>query len=294
MAQNLDTIAGPSRIISDENYNGLRICKKDISIELLMTIFCYIDHRTLLKCQLVCKQWKMVIQDYVWWKKAGLVLDKSFSRCKEIPWQVFYLIYKTKPPFEKNLLKNHSGEECFRHWVCHNNLSTNWTIENPPSGVPELPLTEPIFEGKQYCFACFCIVKETVEPFNIKYQTIDLEAEGFHPYILDVLQPPIMISEWYSCQNNFPAVYQCLIKLLGYVGKNSISNILDTFQFTDIIEGEKLGKWHNISHVFANYGRGLRTIIFAHRGIFNLPIKEPISIYHGSKMAGGCIRVKIP
>lgn len=193
MAQNHDMIAGPSRVIS-EDYNGLRICKRNISFELLTTIFCYIDHRTLLNCQLVCKHWKMVIQDYVWWKKAGLVLDKSFSRCKEIPWQVFYLICKTKPPFKRNLLKNHSGEEFFRHWVILRNFSTDWAIENPPSGVPELPLTEPIFEGKQYCFASFRVVKDIVDPFNIKWQSIDLEVEGFHPYILDVLQPPIMVS----------------------------------------------------------------------------------------------------
>lgn len=139
----------------------------------------------------------MAIQDYVWRKKAGLVLDKLFSRCEGIPWQVFYLIYKTKPPFERNLLKNHSGEKSYNHWMLFNYFSC-WKIENSASGVPELPLTEPIFKGNQYCFATFCdlnihLQAKSINPFTNKSQSIDLVAEGFRPYILDVLQPPIMI-----------------------------------------------------------------------------------------------------
>ncbi|KAL6426295.1 hypothetical protein ACFW04_009074 [Cataglyphis niger] len=295
MAQNRDTVADSSCMISDEDCNGLRICNKDISIELLTKIFCYLDRRTLLKCQLVCKQWKMVIQNYVWWKKAGLVLNKLFSRREELPWQVFYLIYKKKPPFERrNLLKNHSGEEQFNYWNYY--CSNCWKIENPPSGVPELPLTEPVFEGNQYCFATFRDLKlhwefELCDPITNKVQQINLVLNGFHPYILDVLQPPIMISEWYCCQKNFPAVYNCMVELSDGPIQWSLNGI-NRFQFRDVIEEERLGKWQYMSHVFTNYGRGLRVIKFMHNGTYHLPIRVPI--YHGCKMAGACVRIMIP
>ncbi|KAL6426297.1 hypothetical protein ACFW04_009076 [Cataglyphis niger] len=297
MAQNQDTVADSSCMISDEDCNGLRICNRDISIELLTIIFCYLDRRTLLNCQLVCKHWMMVIQNYVWWKKAGLVLNKLFSRREELPWQVFYLIYKKKPPFErKNLLKNHSGQKRFKYWKIYH-YSSCWKIENPPSGVPELPLTEPLFEGNQYCFATFRDFKihsglERRYPITNKIQQINVVSKGFHPYILDVLQPPIMISEWYCCQKNFPAIYECEIELLSHPKTRSSLSTLDKFQFRDVIEGERLGKWHYMSHVFTNYGRDLSWITFTHNGKYHLPIKDPI--YYGCKMAGACIRIMIP
>ncbi|XP_050457843.1 F-box only protein 2-like [Cataglyphis hispanica] len=304
MAENRDTDADSSCMISDVDCNGLRICKRDISIELLTKIFCYLDRRTLLNCQLVCKQWKMVIQNYVWWKKAGLLLNKLFSRREELPWQVFYLIYKTKPPFErKNLLKNHSGEKFFQYWtfLYYRNKTlpySCWVIENPPCSVPELPLTEPVFEGNQYCFANFRdinIHSEFQGPDSIckKIQLIDVISEGFDPYILDVLQPPIMISEWYSCQKNFPAIYECEVELLSRPKTRSLNlNTLDRFRLRDVIERKRLGKWQYMSHVFTNYGCGLRCIKFMHNGAYFLPIKEPI--YYGCKMAGACVRIMIP
>jgi len=73
-----------------------------------------------------------------------------------------------------------------KHWEIGNDiaLSISWMVEDPPVGVPEMPLTEPIFEGKQICFVSYNCTKR---------QLVDLVAEGLHPYILDVLQPPIVV-----------------------------------------------------------------------------------------------------
>ncbi|XP_070162562.1 F-box only protein 44-like [Polyergus mexicanus] len=295
MAQDHNATANTSsRVISDENYNGLTIYNRNLPTELLTEIFCYADHKTLLNCQLVCKYWRMIIQNYVWWKKARLTLNKSFLRYEEIPWHVFYFICKTKPPFERNLLKNHSGEESFNNWHIYSCSTGVWSIENPPVNVPELPLTEPIFEGKQYCFATFFYnfsYQESVGAFSSKTQLVDIVAEGFHPYILDILQPPIVISEWYSCQKGYTAMYECVVDLLGVEEKNNTIKILDKFRFCDAIKGERQNKWQYISRVFTNYGRGLRKITFMHTGMSNSPCGE---IYCGMKMAGACIRIKIP
>lgn len=188
MGQSHDTIidAAPRVAFDEESNNGLVICDRYVPAELLAEIFCRARHGTLLNCQLVCKRWKMVIQNYVWRKKTELVLGKPFPRqIEEIPWQVFYLICKRRA-FEKNLLRNHSGERNMKYWQVLSNGGDSWKIEVPPVGVPELPLTEPVFGGRQICFA-------TSYHSCTKKQIVDLQDEGFHPYVLDVLQPPIVV-----------------------------------------------------------------------------------------------------
>lgn len=187
MGQFHDTIMGTApRVMFDENSdNGLVICEKYIPSELLAEILCHANLKTVLNCQLVCKRWKMLIQSYVWRKKAELTLGKPFPRYKKIPWEVFYLICKKKP-FERNLLKNHSGANKKKYWRIVREGGDSWKVEEPPVGVPELPPTEPVFEGKQVCFV-------TSYQSCLKMQLIDLVAEGLHPYVLDVIQPPIMV-----------------------------------------------------------------------------------------------------
>ncbi|KAL6436475.1 hypothetical protein ACFW04_004750 [Cataglyphis niger] len=271
-------LASTSRVIFDEtDDNGLIL-----PAELLAEIFCRAEHGTLLNCQLVCKRWKMMIQSYIWRKKAELALGKPFPRHEGIPWQAFYLISKMKP-FERNLLKNHSGEQKMKYWSILSNGGDRWTIENPPVGVPELPLTEPIFEEKQICFA-------TSYHSCTKKQVVNLVAEGIHPYLLDVLQPPIMVSEWYCCRWDCPATYECQIELLGIDKEDNTMKILDKFQFRDTIEGERQNQWLYVSHVFENYGSGLRKISFLHGGMD----KSFWAGHYGSKMAGANICVKIP
>lgn len=178
------SIASPRVMFDEKDNNGFTICGRDIPAELLAEIFCRVDLRTLLNCQLVCKRWWVVIQNYIWRKKAELTLGKAFPRHQEMPWHVFYLVCKKKP-FEKNLLKNHSGEQNKKYWELLSN-GDFWEVENPPVGVPELPSTEPIFEGKQICFV-------TSFRNSSKRQLVDLVAEGLHPYVLDVLQPSIVV-----------------------------------------------------------------------------------------------------
>jgi len=178
--------ATPRVEYEEESENGLIICNKYVPAELLAEIFCRVDHKTLLNCQLVCKRWKELIQSYIWRKKAEIALGKPFPRHEQMSWKVFYLVCKKKP-FERNLLKNHSGEHGKKHWYIVREGGDCWTIERPPAGVPDLPLTEPVFEGKQICF--------TTSYYNCtKTQVIDLITEGLHPHVLDVLQPPIVVS----------------------------------------------------------------------------------------------------
>lgn len=164
--------------------NGLNIVNKYIPEELLSDILLYADHTTLLNCQLVCKRWKVLIQSYVWRKKAEMILKRPMPL--DMPWSVFYAICKKKP-FERNLLKNHSGKDGVeKNWRVLSQGGDHWRVECPPLGVPLLPVTEPVFEGKQNCFA-------TSYYSCSKEQTVDLLAEGLTSRILDFLQPPIVV-----------------------------------------------------------------------------------------------------
>lgn len=134
------------------------------------------------------------------------------------------------------------------------------------------------------------------------------------------------MSEWYSCRWDCPAVYECQVNLLRNFEKYP-PNIIDTFRFRDNLEGEKQYQWlhvstdtkvsqkyyksnlikynkmimllqiyisykydEQISHVFTNYGPGLRRISFYHGGTD----KAYWAGHYGSKMAGACICVKVP
>jgi len=189
MGQSNDIMNCHRTIFNEKSDNGLLICGNHIPPELLTEIFCCVDPKSLLNCQLVCKRWKILIQSYVWRKKAEMTVDKLLLRHIEIPWQAFYHICKKKP-FERNLLKNHSGQNGKKYWQILFEGGDRWVVEKPPIGVPELP-SAPVFEGLQTCFA-------TSYKNCTKTQIIDLITEGFHPYLLDVVQPPIMVSLIYE------------------------------------------------------------------------------------------------
>ena len=171
--------------------NGFILQGKRIPTEIIIEILSYIDYESLRNSQLVCKRWWILMQSYVWRKKAQMIMGCSLQSIKDIHWSVFYTIC-SKKPFNRNLLKNHSGEHGVnKHWETFvNGVFTEggneWMVENPPVGVPALPDTEPIFQGKSYCFA-------TSYYDCTKQQTIELATEGLSSVLLDKLQPPIMV-----------------------------------------------------------------------------------------------------
>ncbi|XP_077257786.1 F-box only protein 6-like isoform X2 [Temnothorax americanus] len=266
-----------SRVMFDEeDNNGLVLCDKYLPVEVLIEIFCHVDCKTLLRCQLVCKRWKMLM-NHVWHKKTEWTLGKPFPWNDKMPWTVYYLAC-TKKPYERNLVKNHSGALYMKYWNLTQNGGHQWRVEKPPAGIPELPQTEPLFKDRQTCFA-------TSYEHCTKVQVIILTDEGIHPHILDTYQPPIEVSEWYGCRWDCPAEYQLRVKLLRHDNTK-----IDEFLFREVLEGEKLNRWLKIAHVFQNYGPGLRRITFEHRG----KDRSFWAGHYGSKMAGACVCVRNP
>ena len=97
-----------SHMMFDEKHcNGLVLCDKLLPVEVLTKILFYVDCKTAMNCQLVCKRWQMLM-NYVWYKKINQIVAKPFPWDDNMPWSVFYLTC-TKKSYGRNLLKNHSG-----------------------------------------------------------------------------------------------------------------------------------------------------------------------------------------
>lgn len=186
---------------NEESSNGLLVQERYIPEELLSRIFCYLDHKTLLSCQLVCKQWRFLIQDFVWHKKAEQSTGKAIPVDKTIPWPLYYFTC-AKLPFGKNLMKNHSGElGVDAHWTVVATAGNGWGVENPPLGVLSLP-EDPVFEGKQHCFVTSYYTEYSPRMGNYscrKYQIVDLLEMGFTKYLLDYIQPKITVYKFFDC-----------------------------------------------------------------------------------------------
>ncbi|KAJ8688362.1 hypothetical protein QAD02_024157 [Eretmocerus hayati] len=268
------------RVLFDEaGDNGLALGGKYIPEELLSQILSYGNYKDLCQYQLVCKRWNHLIQSYVWRKKAEMTLGHLLPVNNDIPWTLYYFIC-TKRAFRRNLIKNHSGEKKFSNWTITANGGNRWKVENPPDNVPKPE--DVVFEGKKDCFV-------TSYDVCAKYQVIDLLKEGFTKHFLDVIQPPIHVSEWYCCRWDCPATYFCKVELL-LDKEGSDEDILDHCKFVKKILNEDQDQWFKFEHKFENYGKGLRKIKFLHGG----KDEKFWAGHYGSKMAGACVYFDLP
>ncbi|XP_044590470.1 uncharacterized protein LOC123269036 isoform X2 [Cotesia glomerata] len=98
----------------DKN-NGLILSDKYIPMELIEILFCYLDHKSLQICQLVCRKWKNLIREYIYSKKVEIISGQSlhYLGSLKIPWEQYYKIYK-KNPFEQNLMMNQKEAQLLR------------------------------------------------------------------------------------------------------------------------------------------------------------------------------------
>lgn len=181
---------------------------------------------------------------------------------QECDWETTY----QKKPFERNLIKNPSPEG-LSHSV---QLDTTHPEVPPPKKCLEsigdfsgwttreehLPVdTSGIPEGAVICYL-------PAYSWVIKEQIIDLKEEGFWEELLDIHQPDICIMDWYEDSQLHEYVYEINVKLLGA----DRVTVVDEFSFKPKNErSERQHKWCEVSHVFQNYGPGVRYVQFEHR-----------------------------
>ncbi|XP_026223033.1 F-box only protein 44-like isoform X4 [Anabas testudineus] len=176
-------------------------------------------------CRLVCRQWKeMADSEYLW-----------TERCRR---ESYHLRDVSRTPKDwrlfyflckkrRNLLKNPREEDQLLGWK----------------------ILEKVYDKSSNSYY-FCK----------KSQLIDLEREGYNPEFMDHFQPDIKISDWYAPRWDCPSQYEICVELL-----NQKKKPIHTFAPETIVFGPwNIGIWHQMTHVFQNYGPGVRYIRFTH------------------------------
>ncbi|KAJ7304147.1 hypothetical protein JRQ81_011676 [Phrynocephalus forsythii] len=162
-------------------------------------------------------------------------------------------------PFERNLLRNPNPEGV--------NIS-----EPAPPCLPQTPCkpldSAGIFKGWQV----------SVEPvpsknkgapsarysWRVKQQRVDLLAEGLWEALLDLHQPNITVMDWYENSNWALSTYELHVQLLG----SDPAVVITEFHYvapTKEEDDRESKNWRHVSHVFADYGPGVRYVHFLHK-----------------------------
>ncbi|XP_076022612.1 F-box only protein 6-like isoform X2 [Genypterus blacodes] len=195
--------------------------------------------------RLVCREWKEMVDSAALWRercrREGYHLRDSSKTPED--WRLFYFLCKKR----RNLLKNPRAEGGLREWKIVENGGDKWKVEG-------IKLPHPN-EAVKNIFA-------TSYHMCTKSQLIDLVKEGYTRSFLDQFQPDIKISDWYAPLSSFGSEYHIRVELLDQRKKCIKAFAPATVSFQEWIDK----KWHQMTHVFRNYGPGVRYIHFIHGG----------------------------
>ncbi|CAH2314155.1 F-box only 17-like [Pelobates cultripes] len=241
---------GPSATIErvTRDFLQFRFDLEPFPDEILQKILSFLPPRELVtRCRLVSRRWKHLVDSPTLWKlkcehERHADLLRASSLCNFFPWQRVFV----KEIFWRNLIRNPCGQDGFDHWnVIHG--GDGWVVENNRCPV----------EGaeSQTCFV-------TSFFWCSKSQTIDLLKEGFCEHYLDVHQPPIVISDWVAGREDCGCMYEINIHLLA-ADRQSIKTFSNPTLQIDQWNNQI---YHQVSHVFENYGPGVRFVQFSHKG----------------------------
>ncbi|XP_071021678.1 F-box only protein 44-like [Oncorhynchus clarkii lewisi] len=196
-------------------------------------------------CRLVCREWKEVVDsDSLWRERCRREGYQTYVTKLPKDWRLFYFLCKKR----RNLLKNPRADDKFKGWQIMENGGDKWKIES----VEEVPLPDNTVQ--KYFATSYSTCR--------KSQLIDLEKEGYRPSFMDDFQPDIIISDWYAPRRECGAKYEICVELLNHK-KQPIKKFSPG---TVIFQNWDDHKWNQMTHVFKNYGPGVRYIRFIHGG----------------------------
>uniref|UniRef100_A0ABM5ERV1 F-box only protein 27-like n=1 Tax=Pogona vitticeps TaxID=103695 RepID=A0ABM5ERV1_9SAUR len=234
--------------------------------EVLELILSWVPARTLVaRCRLVCRRWRDLIGRPTLWKlqcerdPALQAVLQAAQRCPRVDWCRVAVLR----PFGRNLIKNPCGnglpledeprlcksaQEQFRHWNIHFS-KTRCFLEKSrrasAAGGGEHP-------GFTACYRWYS-----------KSQVVDLLQEGFWEDLLDFYQPNIIISDRWDIRRSTGCEYSMAVTLLA---ADQASVIADFKAEPDSTSQRNFPGYNEVSHVFRNYGPGVRYIRFWHEG----------------------------
>ncbi|XP_019720642.1 F-box only protein 6-like [Hippocampus comes] len=220
--------------------------KVSVPLEVLEEIFLNLPpQQVVLICRLVCRQWKAIADSQFLWRDRCRREGHHLLNASRVPqdWRSFYFLCKKK----RNLLKNPWGEDEMRGWQILENNGDRWKVENVFVAHPREGIKSNFVTSYGMCS---------------KSQLIELESEGYNASFMDHIQPDIKISDWYAPRWDCGCQYKIHVELL-----NQKKKPIQIFSPEEIyFEQWNDGKWKQITHVFHNYGPGVRYIRFVHGG----------------------------
>lgn len=196
-------------------------------------------------CRLVCKQWKEVADSESLWRercrREGYLPRNSSVAPND--WREFYFLCKKR----RNLLRNTKAEEKFNYWQIVSNGGDRWKIEAPMAQHPNEAVKKIFVTSYGMC---------------LKLQLIDLQSEGYNSIFMDQYQPAIKITDWYAARWDCACEYTIKVELL-----NQKKKCIQSFEpETVYIPQWNDQQWYQMTHIFKNYGPGVRYIRFVHGG----------------------------
>ncbi|KAK2851720.1 hypothetical protein Q5P01_007996 [Channa striata] len=196
-------------------------------------------------CRLVCHQWREIADSESFWKERCRREGYRLREVTRIPrdWRLFYFLCI----WRRNLIKNPRGEEDLNQWQILENGGNEWAIHGLRTQHPDKTVQKNFVTSYGMCR---------------KSQLIDLKKEGYSPSFMDHLQPDIKISDWYSPRTDCGCQYEICVELLNQRMCPVQTFAPDTIYF----EQWNNERWHEMTHVFQNYGPGVRYIRFTHGG----------------------------
>ncbi|KAF7667431.1 hypothetical protein LDENG_00060430 [Lucifuga dentata] len=196
-------------------------------------------------CRLVCREWKEIVDSESLWiercRREGYHSHNGSKRPED--WRLFYFLCKKR----RNLLKNPKAEENLRGWKILENGGDRWKVEGVMVPHPDDTVQKVFVTSYGMC---------------MKSQLIDLEKEDYNSSFMDQFQPDIKISEWYAPRWDCGCKYHIRVELLDHRKKPIQTFAPETIYF----EQWNDQKWNQMTHVFQNYGPGVRYIQFIHGG----------------------------
>uniref|UniRef100_A0A8C1KQ96 Zgc:114081 n=1 Tax=Cyprinus carpio TaxID=7962 RepID=A0A8C1KQ96_CYPCA len=203
-------------------------------------------HQVVRVCSLVCREWKELVDSASHWRercRRERIQPCDASRTPD-DWRLFYFITKNR----RNLLKNPRAEDKLKGWKIVQNGGDCWVAEENRKPFPDETVTKCYVTSYGLC---------------LKQQLIYLKKEGYSDAFMDQLQPHIKISDWYAPRFDCGCQYEICVELLDQRKKP-----ICTFQPEKVFfEQWNDEPWCQMTHVFKDYGPGVRFIRFTHGGV---------------------------
>ncbi|XP_026223040.1 F-box only protein 44-like [Anabas testudineus] len=217
-----------------------------VPLEILEELFLNLPpEEVVCTCRLVCRQWKEVADSEYLWRERCRRERYHLRDVSRTPkdWRLFYFLCKKR----RNLLKNPRAEDQFQDWQILETGYDKWKVEDVRVPHPDERVQKNFVTACQMCK---------------KSQLIDLEREGYNPEFMDHFQPDIKISDWYDPQWENSSHYEICVELLNQ-NKEPVHTFAPKAVFAWV---DNSAKWNQMTHVFQNYGPGVRYIRFTHGG----------------------------